>query len=130
MWEGASRPPTPPFSLFPQIWAITTNTAQATQYLPSSQNAITLTIKVHRRLHQRKRSNEVSKPHLDRRATPIFTRFFRGKIGRQSGVSGAGLGLAIAKEIVDRHQGQIKVESAGKPGQGMTFSAWLPVQKV
>jgi signal transduction histidine kinase len=59
----------------------------------------------------------------------LFTRFFRGKAGRQSGVSGTGLGLAIAKEIVDRHQGQIKVESAGKLGQGTTFSVWLPVQK-
>jgi signal transduction histidine kinase len=59
----------------------------------------------------------------------LFTRFFRGRVGRQSGVSGTGLGLAIAKEIVDRHQGQIKIESTGKPGQGTTFSVWLPIQK-
>ena len=33
-------------------------------------------------------------------------------------------------EIIDRHQGQIKVESAGTLGQGATFSVWLPVQEV
>lgn len=59
----------------------------------------------------------------------LFTRFFRGRAGRESEVPGTGLGLAIAKEIIDRHQGQIKIESAGKPGQGTTFSVWLPIQK-
>jgi two-component system phosphate regulon sensor histidine kinase PhoR len=58
----------------------------------------------------------------------VFTRFFRGTAGIQSGTSGTGLGLAIAKEIVDRHHGQITVESAGIPGQGATFAVWLPVE--
>jgi PAS domain S-box-containing protein len=58
----------------------------------------------------------------------LFARFFRGTTGTQSGVSGTGLGLAIAKAIVNRHQGQITVESAGIPGQGATFTVWLPVE--
>ena len=56
----------------------------------------------------------------------LFTRFFRGKAGYDSDVPGTGLGLAIAKEIVDRHGGQIKVDSQGIPGQGVTFEIWLP----
>lgn len=57
----------------------------------------------------------------------MFIRFFRGKVGRDSGVSGTGLGLAIAKDIVGWHQGRIDVESEGIPGKGSTFTVWLPV---
>jgi signal transduction histidine kinase len=56
----------------------------------------------------------------------LFTRFFRGAVGRKSGAPGTGLGLAIARGIVERHQGQIEVASAGVAGQGATFSVWLP----
>src|SRR5574341_1409045 len=56
----------------------------------------------------------------------LLQRFFRGKTGRDSGVPGTGLGLAIAHEIVERHQGRIEVESAGVPGEGTTFTIWLP----
>ena len=57
----------------------------------------------------------------------LFTRFYRGKSGRESGVAGTGLGLAIAQEIIERQHGEIVVDSAGLPGQGATFSVWLPV---
>ncbi|MBM3145923.1 MAG: HAMP domain-containing histidine kinase [Chloroflexi bacterium] len=56
----------------------------------------------------------------------LFTRFFRGSVGRKSGVSGSGLGLAIAREIVGRHGGRIDVVSRGIPGEGTTFHVWLP----
>ena len=56
----------------------------------------------------------------------LFTRFFRGKSGRKSGVAGTGLGLAIAREIIERQHGHIEVASQGVPGQGTTFSVWLP----
>jgi signal transduction histidine kinase len=55
----------------------------------------------------------------------LFTRFFRGQAGRKSGVSGTGLGLAIARVIVDRHGGQITVESEGVASRGATFTVWL-----
>jgi len=58
----------------------------------------------------------------------LFTRFYRGKVGRKSGVSGTGLGLSIAKEIVERHQGEIEVESNGVPGEGTTFKVWFVVE--
>jgi PAS domain S-box-containing protein len=55
--------------------------------------------------------------YLDR----IFERFVR--VPGQSGTTGAGLGLAIAKEIVELHGGQISVQS--KPGHGAAFTFTL-----
>ena len=55
----------------------------------------------------------------------IFERFYRGEAGRRSGAPGTGLGLAICKEIIERMNGRLTVES--EPGQGATFTAWLPV---
>ena len=57
----------------------------------------------------------------------LFTRFYRGEAGRASMAAGTGLGLSIAKEIVERHRGQIGVVSEGLPGKGATFTVWLPV---
>ncbi len=57
----------------------------------------------------------------------LFTRFFRGKVGRDSKKSGTGLGLAIAKEMVNHHNGRITVDSEGIPGKGTTFSICLPL---
>ncbi|MBN1119459.1 MAG: PAS domain S-box protein [Anaerolineae bacterium] len=57
----------------------------------------------------------------------LFERFFRGKAGRDSGAPGTGLGLTIAKEIVDRHGGLIDVNSEGL-GKGAVFTVWLPAE--
>lgn len=52
----------------------------------------------------------------------LFEIFQQGKAGYEKG--GEGLGLAICKKIIDRHGGQISVDS--KPGKGSTFSFTLP----
>ncbi|HPO13650.1 MAG TPA: ATP-binding protein [Candidatus Hydrogenedentes bacterium] len=52
----------------------------------------------------------------------IFEPFFR--VPGQSGVTGAGLGLTIAKEIVEAHGGSIHVQS--EEGAGCTFTFSLP----
>ena len=56
----------------------------------------------------------------------IFDRFYRSDPARQAGQDqGAGLGLAIAREIVLAHHGTITAQSA--PGEGSTFKVCLPL---
>jgi two-component system, OmpR family, sensor kinase len=58
----------------------------------------------------------------------IFDRFFRTEASRAAGESGFGLGLAIAKSIVDTMGGEIEVSSI--IGQGTTFTVTLPRGRV
>jgi signal transduction histidine kinase len=55
--------------------------------------------------------------HLDRIFDPFFTTKPQGE--------GTGLGLAISYQIVSKLGGRITAES--QPGQGATFSVWLPI---
>lgn len=55
------------------------------------------------------------------------SRFYRGKVGRESGIPGTGLGLAIAHEIMERHMGRFEVHSSGVGGEGTEFIVWLPL---
>jgi signal transduction histidine kinase len=55
----------------------------------------------------------------------IFDRFWRGDRSRShAGGVGSGLGLSIARQLVQAHGGQIGVES--EPGRGTTFTIDLP----
>jgi len=56
--------------------------------------------------------------------TRVFDKFYRGRYDR-SAVQGTGMGLAIAKEILEAHGGKITLES--QVGQGSQFSITLPV---
>jgi len=55
----------------------------------------------------------------------IFERFYKSDRARTREDGGAGLGLSIAKLIIENNQGNIQVES--HPGQGTKFSVWLPI---
>ncbi len=54
----------------------------------------------------------------------LFERFYRVEADRARSSGGAGLGLAIAYEIIQAHQGAIEVAST--PGYGSTFTVHLP----
>jgi signal transduction histidine kinase len=60
----------------------------------------------------------IPREHLPR----IFEKFYRIPGGRQAG---AGLGLAIVREIVAAHGGHI--DASSEPGKGTSFAFWLPV---
>lgn len=55
----------------------------------------------------------------------LFEAFYRcGNVGR---IQGTGLGMAIVKQCVDRHQGQIQIEST--VGMGTTITVVLPTHR-
>jgi signal transduction histidine kinase len=54
----------------------------------------------------------------------VFTPFFRGDRSRTRDTGGVGLGLALAKRIVEAHGGRITLES--RPGEGTNVRVWLP----
>ena len=63
--------------------------------------------------------------HLDH----VFDRFYRADESRSRATGGAGLGLAMARQLVTAHHGDIRVDSPG-PGQGTTFIVSLPAPQV
>jgi two-component system phosphate regulon sensor histidine kinase PhoR len=62
----------------------------------------------------------IPREHLPR----LTERFYRVDTGRSRAAGGTGLGLAIVKHIVNRHRGQLSIES--EEGAGTTVSVWLP----
>jgi signal transduction histidine kinase len=56
----------------------------------------------------------------------IFEAFYTTKEPDETGTGGTGLGLSVCRQIVEQHQGRIRVESL--VGKGSTFTIKLPVK--
>jgi len=61
----------------------------------------------------------------------LFDKHFRGELTQSltindEKIDGAGFGLTVTKKIIDKHNGEIKVE--GKVGEGSNFTIKLPVE--
>src|ERR1700752_115697 len=65
----------------------------------------------------------VAPEHLPR----LFDRFYRADVARDRQHGGAGIGLSIAKALVEAHDGHIEAHSDGH-GTGCTFSVTLPLR--
>lgn len=57
----------------------------------------------------------------------VFGRFWRAEESRNRVAGGLGVGMAVTKEIVDRHHGHIDI--ASKLGVGTTFTLHLPLKQ-
>jgi len=58
----------------------------------------------------------------------LFTKFYRAENARRQRPDGTGIGLYLAKKIVDAHSGSIVFES--EEGEGSTFGFRLPIKKL
>jgi two-component system, OmpR family, phosphate regulon sensor histidine kinase PhoR len=66
----------------------------------------------------------IAREHLPR----LTERFYRVDGSRSRDTGGTGLGLSIVKHVVQRHGGEIDVQS--EPGKGSTFRLVLPAMRV
>ncbi|MDP3519922.1 MAG: phosphate regulon sensor histidine kinase PhoR [Hydrogenophaga sp.] len=66
----------------------------------------------------------IAPEHLPR----LTERFYRVDRSRSRETGGTGLGLAIVKHVVQRHGGQLRIES--RPGKGSVFTIAVPAQRV
>jgi signal transduction histidine kinase len=63
----------------------------------------------------------IPQEHLDR----VFERFYKVEDGSRSAQKGSGLGLSIARGLVEAHWGKINL--ASKPGKGTNVTVSLPI---
>ena len=66
----------------------------------------------------------IAREHLPR----LTERFYRVDGSRSRDTGGTGLGLAIVKHVVQRHGGELDIES--EPGKGSTFRLVFPALRV
>jgi signal transduction histidine kinase len=103
------------------IWNLLDN---AVKYSPECHTVWVDLTEQNRDLAIRVRDQGVGIPPEEQRR--IFQKFVRGNAAKAMAVQGTGIGLAVARQIVQRHGGEILLESA--PGKGSRFTVRLPVQ--
>jgi len=66
----------------------------------------------------------IEREHLSR----LTERFYRVDVSRSRDTGGTGLGLSIVKHVVQRHGGELDIQS--EPGKGSTFRLVFPAARV
>jgi PAS domain S-box-containing protein len=90
-----------------------------------SKESGTITVSVREQDHEVSIAVSDTGPGIKKEDIPkVFDKFFRSKTARKITRKGTGLGLTIAKNIVEAHGGKIWVQS--REGQGSTFIFSLP----
>ena len=69
--------------------------------------------------------HNMGNPIAPQNITRLFERFYRVDNFKSRGVEGTGLGLGIAQQIVNAHDGLITVQSSLK--KGTSFNVYLPI---
>ena len=100
----------------------------AIKYSPNGKN---ITVRVRQNYHHNRVSISIKDEgvgiplvHIDK----IFNRFYRVDKSRQRSMGGTGLGLALAKTIVEAHKGRIWAQS--REGYGSTIFVTLPCEQI
>jgi histidine kinase len=106
------------------VQILTNLTSNALQYTPQNGRVV---ISAKQSAHEvqisvRDTGLGIAPEHLPR----IFDRFYRADASRSRRGGGSGIGLTIARALVEAHKGRIWAESPGE-GQGSVFTFTLPV---
>ncbi len=98
----------------------------AMKYSPEG-GAISLTLTTHKRSVILTVSNTTKEKISESDLSNIFDRFYRSDVSRNSETGGHGIGLSIAKAIVEAHGGTI--EASTKTGSDFCVNAILPISR-
>ena len=97
----------------------------AVKYSPGG-GKISLNLSVNRKYATVSVSNDTEKEIRREDLNNVFDRFYRSDASRNSETGGHGIGLSIAKAVVEAHGGSI--EATTKTGKDFTICAVLPVK--
>jgi len=102
------------------------NFADNALYYSKDNGKITITLKkVGKYIEFIVKDNGIGVPEAEQ--AHLFNKFFRATNARRARPDGTGVGLFLAKKVIDDHDGEIIFES--KEGKGSSFGFRLPLPK-